>query len=199
MGKGAGLTLDLRDVGELLRVTAVAGLLPFQLQEDGDGTLNLCAVIGRRLEHDGVLGRQQTIGALQQIQRSMLTQNTNIQSNRSLKQQINETEVLVFTTAFYLFVNVCGREVAEGLPAALVLLVETDLDVVCGAQRHDGTFPGCHGAEGRTGPGVLPFWTLSQSRKISSPPRTVPHVLSMREIFRLEALGDSGGKPAAGK
>lgn len=36
-----------------------------------------------------------------------------------------------------------------------------------------------------------PFWTLSQSRKISSPPRTEPQVLSMREIFRLEALGDS--------
>lgn len=40
----------------------------------------------------------------------------------------------------------------------------------------------------------LPFWTLSQSRKISSPPSTEPHVLSMREIFRLEALGDSAGE-----
>lgn len=39
----------------------------------------------------------------------------------------------------------------------------------------------------------LPFWTLSQSKKISSPPSTEPHVLSMREIFRLEALGDSVG------
>lgn len=39
-----------------------------------------------------------------------------------------------------------------------------------------------------------PFWTLSQSRKISSPPKTVPHVLSIRDIFRLEAFGDSAGK-----
>lgn len=55
--KGAGLTLHVRDVGELFRVTAVAGLLPFQLQENGDGTLDLCAAVGRRLEHDGVLRR----------------------------------------------------------------------------------------------------------------------------------------------
>lgn len=47
--------MDLRDVGELFGVAAVAGLLPLQLQKDGDGTLDLCAVIGRRLEHDGVL------------------------------------------------------------------------------------------------------------------------------------------------
>lgn len=63
--KGAGLTLHVRDVGELLRVAAVAGLLPFQLQEDGDGTLDLGAVIGRRLEDDGVLRKQQIIGVLQ--------------------------------------------------------------------------------------------------------------------------------------
>lgn len=43
-----------------------------------------------------------------------------------------------------------------------------------------------------------PFWTLSQSRKISSPPSTEPHVLSSREIFRLEALGDSGGETQTG-
>lgn len=53
--KGAGLTLHVRDVGELFRVAAVAGLLPLQLQEHCDGALDLCAVIGRRLEHDGVL------------------------------------------------------------------------------------------------------------------------------------------------
>lgn len=51
------LTLDLRDVGELFGVAAVARLLPPQLQEDGDGPLDLCAVIGRRFEHDGVLQR----------------------------------------------------------------------------------------------------------------------------------------------
>lgn len=39
-----------------------------------------------------------------------------------------------------------------------------------------------------------PFWTLSQSRKISSPPSTEPQVLSIREIFKLEALGDSAGE-----
>lgn len=101
---------------------------------------------------------------------------------------------------FYLFVNICRREVAKRLPASLVLLIETDLDVVCGAQRHAGTFPGrCSGDPrmGREDPLVLPFWTLSQSRKISSPPRTVPHVLSIREIFRLDAFGDSAGKNAS--
>lgn len=36
-----------------------------------------------------------------------------------------------------------------------------------------------------------PFCTLSHSRKISSPPITDPQVLSMREIFRLDAFGDS--------
>lgn len=42
-------------------------------------------------------------------------------------------------------------------------------------------------------PPSSPFCTLSHSRKISSPPRTEPHVLSILEIFRLEALGDSVG------
>ena len=55
------LTLDMWDVGELLGVTAVAGLLPLQLQEHGDGTVDLCAVIGRSLEHDGVLRREETL------------------------------------------------------------------------------------------------------------------------------------------
>lgn len=41
----------------------------------------------------------------------------------------------------------------------------------------------------------LPFCTLSHRRKISSPPSTEPQVLSMREIFRLEALGDSAKTP----
>lgn len=44
-------------VGELLGVAAVAGLLPLQLQEDGDGPLDLRAVVRRRFEHDGVLRR----------------------------------------------------------------------------------------------------------------------------------------------
>lgn len=44
-----------------------------------------------------------------------------------------------------------------------------------------------------------PFCTLSQSRKISSPPSTEPHVLSIREIFRLEAFGDSAGKTHTGR
>lgn len=50
--------MDLRDVGELFGVAAVAGLFPLQLQEDGDRPLNLRAVIGRRFEHDGVLRRE---------------------------------------------------------------------------------------------------------------------------------------------
>lgn len=53
-----GLTLHLRDVGELFGVAAVAGLLPPQLQEDGDGPVDLGAVVGRRLEDDGVLRRE---------------------------------------------------------------------------------------------------------------------------------------------
>lgn len=52
------LTLDVWDVGELLGVAAVARFLPLQLQEDGDGTLDLGAVVRRRFEHDGVLRRK---------------------------------------------------------------------------------------------------------------------------------------------
>lgn len=54
----------MRDVGELFGVTAVARLLPPQLQEDGDGPLDLCAVIGRRFEHDGVLQRGDSYSVL---------------------------------------------------------------------------------------------------------------------------------------
>lgn len=40
-------------------------------------------------------------------------------------------------------------------------------------------------------PAASPFCTLSQSKYTSSPPRTDPAVLSIREIFRFEAPGDS--------
>lgn len=108
----------------------------------------------------------------------------------------------------YLLVNVGGGEVAECLPASLLLfLIKTDLDVVCEVQHRSmmgkGTehisryflvcrFPERSPAASR--PSSSPFWTLSQSRKISSPPSTDPHDLSSREIFRLEALGDSAGE-----
>ncbi len=52
--------MDRGYVGELCGVTAVAGLFPLQLQENGDGPLDLCAVIGRRFEHDGVLWGEST-------------------------------------------------------------------------------------------------------------------------------------------
>lgn len=114
----------------------------------------------------------------------------------------------------HLLVYVRGGEVPEGLPAVLVILIEPHLNVIWGGKglrappallpgRRDTATHG-HGAhvclaaarlESRS---PLPFCTLSHSRYTSSPPRTEPAVLSILEIFRLEAPGDSVGHRGVG-
>lgn len=51
----SALTFHHGVVGELLRVAHVPPSLPLQLQEDGDGTVDLGLVVGGRAEDDGVL------------------------------------------------------------------------------------------------------------------------------------------------
>lgn len=52
------LTLNVRYVREVFGVAAVSRLFPLELQEDGDGPLQLGGVVRRRLEHDGVLRKE---------------------------------------------------------------------------------------------------------------------------------------------
>lgn len=61
-------------------------------------------------------------------------------TDQGVASQILKTIFFGILLRFYLFVNIRRREIAKRLPASLVLLIETDLDIVCGAQRHDGMF-----------------------------------------------------------
>ena len=78
-------------VGELFGVAAVSSLLPLQLQEHGDGTLDLCAVILRRFEYNGVLYRGgktrfevMSLGGNQPNRRQILFNHTRTRLGRSV-------------------------------------------------------------------------------------------------------------------
>lgn len=123
------LTFHHGVVGELLGVTHVTPPLPLQLQEDGDRTVDLGLVVGGRAEDDGILWA----GKMDMGSCSSLEPGTGLPHPAG--QPAGSRHGRMPPPRLYLLVHVSGGEVPEGLPAILVILIETHLDVIWGKKQ----------------------------------------------------------------